>query len=179
MARWLLTEPHYLNVPGNKWEYKETDRFTGKQLRKELPVPMLLDNRDEADWNYTPKSGPFEAESGLEVFDSFGIVVCHAGKGKGRDIVFVGPPTPGMLPIDHEAKAISNKEKVKWKHPIEDLPGTYSENLLASLQGKVADAMSKIALPASDSKMDALIASIAAMADQNAKLIAALSSRRV
>lgn len=178
MARWQLTEPHYLNVPGTKWEYKETDRNTGKQKTATLPVPSYLDPRDPGDFNYSEKSGGFQAEQGFQVYDSFGIVVCYAGKGQGRDIIFEGPPTPGMLPLDKEAQEITNKHKGSWNHPIEDLPGSYSDSLLADLQGQLADAMSK-APQKSDDKIDRLVEAMAMMADQNSKLISALSSRRV
>ena len=50
--RWKLTEPHYLNVPETTWEQKETDRMTGKQVRKAYPVPLYLNPKEESDWNY-------------------------------------------------------------------------------------------------------------------------------
>jgi len=178
MARWLLTEPPYLNVPGTRWEYKETDRTSGKQKSMTLPVPAFLDPRDEADWNYSQKSGPFQAEQGFTVLESFGIVVCYEGKGQGRDIIFVGPPTPGMLPLDTEAKKISDKESPKWIHPIEGLPGTFSDNLLESLQMQVAAVASKASVPKDDGKLDKLMEAMTMMAQENAKLIAALSTRR-
>src|SRR5712664_1979266 len=76
MARWRLITGHYLNVliDGSpaEWEYKETDRNTGKQARRIFPVPVLLDPNDPADHNH-----PGE------------IIVCHEGAGDRRDIIFL------------------------------------------------------------------------------------------
>jgi hypothetical protein len=99
--RWQLTEPHYLNVPGNKWELEIKNRTTGRAERKQFPVPMHLDPNIESDWNYIDKLGN-------NIIDGK-IIVCWEDQGEAKDIVFVGPPTPGMLPIDDEAKAESAK----------------------------------------------------------------------
>jgi hypothetical protein len=170
MARWRLTEPHYLNTPGTVWEQKETDRFTGKQVRKTYPVPQHLDPKNESDWNY--KFGSDEGE---------GIVVCYEGKGKPRDIVFVGPPTPAMEPLDDEARDISDGERPNWKHPIEDMSDrSYSEGLLDMLQAQFAEASSRSAPQVGPSpEMSALLASMNAMVANQTKLIEALSVRRV
>jgi hypothetical protein len=96
--RWQLTEPHYLNVPGTKWEQQIQDRITGRQVRKSFSVPMHLHPESDVDWNR------MDGQQGL-------ITVCHEGKGHpdGRDIVFIGDPTPGMLPLDDEARELSSK----------------------------------------------------------------------
>lgn len=129
--RWKLTEPHYLNVPETTWEQKETDRMTGKQVRKAYPVPLYLNPKEESDWNYQSIDG-----------GDGGIIVAWKGKGQPRDIIFEGPPTPGMEPLDGEAKAESGK--YKWTDPINDFDHgiTYSERLLMDLQGQVAEAIS-------------------------------------
>jgi hypothetical protein len=62
---------------------------------------LHLDPNIEADWNYTERVGN-------NVVDGK-IIVCHAGKGEPRDIIFEGSPTPGMLPLDDEARAISGQ----------------------------------------------------------------------
>src|SRR6266705_1767114 len=108
MARWRLRTGHYLNVPGTEWEYKETDRTTGKTGRKVFAVPMLLDPNDPADHNY-----PGEI-----------IVASAEDRAFPRDIIFLGDPTPDMEPIDDEAEAISEALASKWVHPIESLPDT-------------------------------------------------------
>ena len=96
MARWKLIEAHYLNVPGTTWEAKEVDRSTGRQVKKVFNVPLYLDPKDEADWNYRREQDP-DLQDG-------GIIVCLAGKGRPRDIVFEGDPTPCMIPLDDEGR---------------------------------------------------------------------------
>lgn len=159
MARWRLTAPHYLNVPGTQWEYKEVDRTTGKPMRKVFEVPMLLDPNQPSDWNY--RYGQDNGE----------IIVCQ-GKGEPADIIFIGEPTPDMMPMDDEAKAISAGFAKKWKHPIETLPGSYSEKVLDDLQKEVADVRSKTVAPTEG--MTELLTAMAAMMKQNQELIGAL-----
>lgn len=101
MARWQLTEPHYLNTKDSKWEFETKNRTTGRSERKQFPVPTHLDPNIEGDWNYTDRIGS-------NIVDGK-IIVCWEGQGEPKDIVFEGPPTPGMLPLDDEAKEISAK----------------------------------------------------------------------
>lgn len=101
MARWQLTEPHYLNTKDTKWEFETKNRTTGRSERKQFNVPTHLDPNIESDWNYQDRIGN-------NIIDGK-ILVCYEGKGEPKDIVFEGPPTPGMLPIDDEAKEISSK----------------------------------------------------------------------
>lgn len=124
MARWKLMEAHYLAVPGTEWEYKETNRETGRQARKVYEVPLYLDPKDPADW--TDRS-----EEAIIVTNKYD--PAHA-----RDLVFVGPPTPNMEPLDDEAQAISDKESSKWIHPIESLNMTYSESRLSEFEREIA-----------------------------------------
>jgi hypothetical protein len=107
MARWQLTAPHYINVPGTEWEHKEVSTLTGRQIRKIYKVPRLLDPSDGAD--HTPLG------SGVTI-------VCREGKGLPTDIVFEGDPTPDMTPMDDEAERISAEMRPRWEHPIESLP---------------------------------------------------------
>lgn len=99
MARWRLTEAHYINakLDGDKveWEYTEIDRTTGKQGRKRFVVQLYI-----------------EAET----------IVCLEGKGQRGDITIEGPPTPAMEPLDDEAEAISKEMEPQWRHPIDTLP---------------------------------------------------------
>src|SRR6516164_1126450 len=95
MARWRLLEPHYLiTVPCAKWEYMETDRTTGRQIRKQYDVPTYFHHEIEADWTDKKEGGVF---------------VSNGTNANPSDIIFKGEPTPGMLAIDDEAKAISSK----------------------------------------------------------------------
>jgi hypothetical protein len=125
MARWMLKDAHYLSVPGIEWEYKETDRETGRQARKVYEVPLYLNPTWTQDWN-----------------DPGGIVVSNRfDAAHRRDIVFVGPPTPDMEPLDDEAIEISNKYRAEWKHPIESLNMTYSESRLSEFERSIAEFM--------------------------------------
>lgn len=123
MARWRLTQPHYLNVPGTEWEYKETDRSTGKQGRKIFAVHAFLNPDDAADHNYR--------ELGE-------IIVSDGNNAERRDIIFVGEPGPDMEPIDEEAEKISDSLRHKWKHPIDSLDHGLSASLLSDLQKQLA-----------------------------------------
>lgn len=146
MARWKLIEAHYLNVPGTTWEAKEVDRSTGRQVKKVFNVPLYLDPKDEADWNYRREQDP-DLQDG-------GIIVCLAGKGRPRDIVFEGDPTPCMIPLDDEATKISLG--FHWRDAVKDyvddpdlVQPTYMEKKLIALQSEVAQKSSttKLELP--------------------------------
>lgn len=125
--RWQLTEPHYLNVPGTKWEQTIVDRNTGRPQRKSFTVPMHLHPESDVDWNR------------MDGFVGF-ITVCHEGGGHpdGKDIVFIGDPTPGMLPLDDEAKALSGK--FSWT-PTEGTDDISQSNSFANkmLNGLIKD----------------------------------------
>jgi len=71
---------------------------TGKPVRKMYKVPKHLDPRLEDDWTHRPENNNMDGE----------IIVCWEGKGLPRDIIFEGNPTPGMLPLDDEAKEVSS-----------------------------------------------------------------------
>src|SRR5216683_7381374 len=70
MARWKLTEPHYLNVPSSRWEHTAVDSRTGKPTRKMYKVPMHLDPRVADDWNHKYPGNEMDGE----------IHVCWEGK---------------------------------------------------------------------------------------------------
>lgn len=107
MARWKLINAHYLNVPGTEWEQREMDAQTGKSARKVYLVPLLLDPNNPADQT-PPKSGE--------------TIVAHAdGKHERWDVIFEGPPTPEMEPLDEEAEAITEACRPSWVHPVETL----------------------------------------------------------
>ena len=122
MARWLLREDHYIHARMGEdlieWEYTETDRVTGRERRKRFPVPL-----------YCPS----------------GWIICNPGSEQSNDngahgpVIFEGKPTPGMEPIDDEARAITKAEEHKWVHPIDSLPGQgFTASLLGSLEAQLA-----------------------------------------
>lgn len=124
MARWRLIEAHYLAVPGTEWEYKETNRETGRSARKVYEVPLYLDPKDPADWTDRP--------------NEMVVVTNRFDPAFPRDHVFVGPPTPSMEPLDDEATAISDKERKNWINPIESLDMTYSQSRLSEFEREIA-----------------------------------------
>jgi hypothetical protein len=129
MARWKLMDAHYLAVPETEWEYRETNRETGRQARKVYEVPLHLDPKNQADWNYPADEA---------------IIVSNKYDPKHpRDHVFRGTPTPDMEPLDDEAQAISDAERKNWIHPIEALNMTYSESRLSEFERGIAELLSK------------------------------------
>lgn len=170
--RWRLISAHYLRVPelpdGTKieWEHKETARATGRTVRKLYPVPMLLDPKDPADYNY-----PGE------------IVVAHEVDGAHNlqnDYIFIGEPTQEMEPLNKAAEAISNSLRAKWEHPINSLPvnggmtsdeQNFMQRMMESFAKEVGAAIPKTNLPVPDPEVDELKARLA-------KLEAALAAQK-
>lgn len=151
MARWKLVGPHYLMTTDNKWEYQEVDRNTGRQIRKQFEVPRHLDPRDPSDWT----------ESWGNKDNQDGIIVVKQGVGESRDITFVGDPTPDMIPIDDEAKAISAGFEHQWKYKVDiDQPTGFSQSLVDKFQSDMAEKQAK---PASVEGMAELVAAMTAM----------------
>ena len=185
MARWRLSEPHYLNVPGGKWEQKEIDRATGKLAVKTYAVPTHLDAKIEDDWNYTDK----RPDPDLDDNNSTGIIVCHEGKGKPRDIVFVGHPTPGMIPLDAEARELSSKlSKVLGFDPFAaslDDNATYSNHVLNKAAALFGEASAKSSesngeIVSMQKQLNETMAMMASLMAENQKLLAqVVSSRRL
>jgi len=117
MARWRLTEPHYLYTdPDTIWERLETDTETGRQVRRQYIVPAYFHHELQQDWTDKEEKGCF---------------VCNGNNPKKGDIIFKGNPTPGMKAIDDEAIAISAKYADKWNIPdhIKWGDGQYSSAL--------------------------------------------------
>jgi hypothetical protein len=133
MARWKLTDAHYLNVPNIEWEYKESDRETGRQARKIYHVPLYLNPKNREDWNYPQ--------------DEAIIVTNKEDRAHPRDIFFEGPPTPDMEPLDDEAEKISKgyHDRGEWKHPIEAMNMTYSQSMLSEFEMKIAQHLAGVA----------------------------------
>ena len=183
MARWRLTQKHYLNVPGTTYEHKETSNY-GKQVRKNYNVPLFLDPEDPGDCNYN-----YGGESRSPNQNGAGeIIVAYAtGAERPRDIIFEGPPTIDMVPLDEEAKAISEEMRAAWgrSYITEDVDeGGFSNRLLHELSETLNafNATSKpVSAVAEDGKIAALEAQIKQMLDINTALIAKLEppARRV
>jgi hypothetical protein len=185
MARWLLRESHYLNSPGVYWEQQQTDRESGRQKRVQYPVPIHLNPNDPSDWNY--KSGQAHVSQGGKEFTDGAIIVCHEGKGEAKDIVFIGDPTPGMEPIDDEAKEISAKFATTWNYDVfalaTDDTATYTNHVLnkaaalfGEAQTKANEANSEVLALQKD--MKDIMATMAAVMTQNAELLRGLVPAR-
>jgi hypothetical protein len=165
MARWKLIEPHYLNAIGGdqaEWEHKETNSTTGRQARVVYKVPRYLDPKDPADHNHNGD-----------------IVVCHVGKGQPRDIIFEGPPTPAMEPIDDEATAISDAERPNWHDPINEFSAiSFQDRLMMNMQEQIARIQAKqdgapTLVPAGSVSREEFVAlqtKLAELMEQNAQL---------
>ena len=185
MARWLLREPHYLNSPDTFWEQQMTDRETGRQKRVQYPVPLHLDPNNPADWNY--KSGGAHITQGGNAFTEGGIVVCYKGKGELKDIIFEGAPTPGMEPIDDEAKELTAKLSHKLGYDVFALAGdenaTYSNHILNKAADLFSEAQSKTSevsaeLVSAQKETRDIMATMAQVLAQNAALLKELTSPR-
>ena len=147
MARFILTDKHYLNVPGTKWEQKETSQQTGKQVRVEYQVGLYLDPKDPADWNYPQQQQIIVSTKRSDEYPS--------------DIVFSGPPTQDMTALDDEGRKMIAAIGPK-RDPFAELPNTVgltnSEKILALLESKLSSAQ---AIPAPDDRVAKLEAEIA------------------
>ena len=108
MARFRLTAPHYIRLADTVyWESKEQDNLTNRMARKQYEVPAYLNSEDPSSCNY-----PGEI-----------IVSTKANPAFPRDLVFIGPPTRDMEPLDDEAKKML--AKLDYDHPIEGLPANF------------------------------------------------------
>jgi hypothetical protein len=173
MARWKIAIPMYLNCIGDAatvWEYKEVDRSTGRERRKTLPVPRLLNPEDPADWTWVDPASNRDNKNGE-------IIVCHEGKGKDRDIAFIGDPTPDMIPVDDEAKAISNGFADHWRYKPESAEISYSQSMLDKFMAEKAEAQPKPQQVEIAGLAD-LVAAITAQNQQVLAMLAASSERR-
>ena len=175
MARWQLNEPHYLNTPGTEWEYNQTDRTTGRQVKKRFPVPQYFHHEDETAWTEFTTNRMGQRVDGM-------IVVTNGNNAKPTDIFFEGEPTPGMIPLDDEAREISGK--YSWPTPdrmFTSEEGTYAMRAMDAFvetQGKVnmqlAEASSR---PVAG--MDQFMGAMTQIMKQNQEMIFALTGKQL
>lgn len=169
MARWKLMTAVYLKTTrGEEWEYSETDRKTGRPKRMKLPVPCLLDPREPTDWTNTWGRGDDREGE---------IIVCCPGKGLDTDIEFLGDPTPDMVPMDDEARAITASFANHWRYKPEGTDIPHSQSLIDGMQAQMAELSSKPAMVQVEG-LDALVAIMAEQAKTTSALITALASPR-
>jgi hypothetical protein len=172
MARWKLIEAHYIfakrDGQGTEWEYKEINRANGREIRKKFQVPMHLDPKVETDWTHRP-DGPYN--DGI-------VVVATADTTDSHDIVIDAKDvTPGMLPMDDDARKIS----AKLDERVTPIPGdenaTYSERLLDKFIQQLADAKSTVTSAPATPGVEKVLESMTAMMEQNQKILQALIER--
>lgn len=182
MARWYLTAPHYLKVPGTEWQYMETDRASGRQKVKKFAVPLHLDPNDPGDCNY--KTGiPNAAKQyskDLATDLPFCVVAYDNEHAQGPDILFEGYPTPDMVPLDDEAAALTEQMKPQWVHPINDLPlqggsQTYTESILNNLMSEMEQIQANQS-PRQQIHDEAILEMMKNQQDTNDKLMAILAA---
>lgn len=166
-ARWKLMQKHYIKVPGTTWEYRETGN-TGRQVRKVLEVPMYLDPDDPADHNYKADGWIIVANAESDEYQ--------------RDIVFIGDPTPDMVPINAEAIAISAKFQAKWGAPAADIgeegfTGALLNSLTETLQAFNAS-QKPSGFAVDDDKFNKLMEMNASLMKMNEALLAKLEPAR-
>jgi len=166
MARWKVTAKHYLHAEQygqpTEWERQEINQDTGRMFRKAYKVPMLIDPDDKYCIN---------KHEGI-------CVVARKGTEKPGDIIFFGPPTPDMEPMDEEAQAETDAEKHKWVNPIDSLAPEigqeFGKQLLEALNRQVdlASASKPTSLKGtSNEDMEALKAIVAQQQKQIQQLL--------
>lgn len=158
MARWRLTEAHYIygkypHSEDTEWEYKEVDRLSGREVRKRYKVPAY-----------------FEKDT----------IVCWEGKGDKTDCIFEGNPTGAMEPIDDEAQEITERLRSGFgEHPIDSLrtqgwTDDYSDSLTRHFEKKLNEIAAKTPIPqaqtgVSKEEFDALRAQLAQLMAEKAE----------
>lgn len=171
MARFKLTAAHYLNIPGNDWEYKEVDRTTGKEKRHLRPVPTYLHPEDPSTWNYITERLP-----NGQIADGSIIVSTKEDSNFPKDLIFIGAPTMDMEPLDDEAKVLIAELQGKWKHPIDSLPGNFAEQLPMLWQQQIENAKQAVAPNISTKELDDLRRQNNSLAEQLAELKAVVEA---
>lgn len=171
MARWKLMTAHYINSPGTEWEYSETSRSSGKAIRRRFEVPIHLDPTDPSHW--TQRQG---SKNQFNDGEDGAIIVCTPGTGDDTDIIFLGDPTPDMLPVDDEAKSISDSFKGLWAYKPETEAGNFSQALVDRFQTEM-DSIKQSVKPTTMEipGLMELAAALAVSVKQNSELIAALT----
>ena len=180
MARWKLTEAHYLKVPGTAWEYNSIDRRTGRPKREVFSVPLQLDPKSIDDLSKHGQPDPGFPSRDIE--DYIIVVTDVVGGVNQRDVVFEGKPTPGMLPLDDEAKAISAEcSKGLWK----PTPGvdddsqreSFANKVIDDLMGQMNTLKEEVRTAPAIEGMSELISTMTAMTKQNSEIIGLLAKQ--
>lgn len=168
MARWRLTEPHYLKVDGIKWEYTEVERVTGRPKRKQFSVPLYLNPNYEDDIKAYGQGDD-------------GIIVSDGHNPGPKDVIFIGSPTPSMLPLDEEAKAISAKFVKSWSPPTERDELTYAQKRELEFADQISELQRAAQAAPRVEGLSEFMSTMTAMMKQQTEILAQLakSQRRL
>lgn len=107
-----------------------------------------------------------------------GKVIVSDGVNPGaNDIIFVGDPTPNMLPLDDHAREVSASFADRWKAPNENSNRTHSQSLLDDLerQMQLIERKQQQAQQAPMAGMDQLLTAITQMMQQNQQIMLQLA----
>jgi hypothetical protein len=172
MARWKLLEGHYIHAKrdgqATEWEYKEVNRANGREIRKKFQVPLHLDPKIETDWTHRP-DGPWN--DGI-------IVVALEGTTDPHDIIIAEKDvTPGMEPLDDEARKITAQASKRWIKVDGDENATYSERLLDKFIQQLADTQATATQAPPTQGLDKVLEAMTAMMEQNQKILQTLVRR--
>jgi len=163
MARWKLTDAHYLRVLGMKWEYQEIDRRTGRPKRTQFEVPLYINPKYEDDLKAFGQGDPDP-----EFCD---IIVSDGNNPQPKDVIFIGDPTPCMTPLDDEAKEISARLEKSWNAPeVEGL--SYGQRLELGFINQMAELKDKVQQAPQIAGLEQLMASMTAMMQQQTEILA-------
>jgi hypothetical protein len=176
MARWRLTEPHYLYIDGTKWEYSEVDRITGRPKRTQFDVPLYLNLNYEDDLkSFGQGEGPV---------DRWDIIVCDGNNPHPKDLIFhekdgsPGRPTPGMEPLDEEARELSAKLNRTLDTPTVE-GQSYSQKLEMLFIDQMGQLKAGMQQAPQAEGISELMTSMAAMMKQQTEILAQLAARSV
>lgn len=182
MARWKLTESHYLAVPETSWEYSEIDRRTGRPKRTKFPVPLFLDPKSIDDLRSYGQNNP--ENPSVDPEDWIMVVTNVKHPQNAKDIYFEGTPTPGMFPLDDEAKAITEKHSSGMWSPTKGLNPeaqneSFTSQLVAGLIDKMTEAKAAAEGAAPAQGMQQFMDTMAAMMKQQTDIITMLAKGQV
>lgn len=177
--RWKLTEAHYLKVAGTFWEHNQVDRKTGKPIRKQYPVPLFLDPMSLDDMITHGQMDPNLPSNQPE---DWMLVVAQGESSFTKDVIFEGEPTPGMLPLNDEARAISEKySKGRWQ-PTQGIDEdsqreSFSNKIINGLLDQVHTLKESVVAPTAG--MAEFMETMTAMMKQQHEIIAMLAQNQV
>lgn len=163
MARWRLTEPHYLRVEGTKWEYTEIDRVTGRPKRTQFDVPQHIDPNSPDDLKV------YGQPDGQDTI----VIVSDGDNAQPKDVIFQGDPTPGMFPLDDAARAISARFEWQPTQGLDDI--SQNESFQNKLLSGFIDKMTEMKSGSGSAGFEQLMSSIMAMMEKQTEILAKLA----